>query len=81
MKRENVLSWDDYFMGLAHLSAKRSKDPSTQVGAVIVSKDHRVIGIGYNGFPNGCDDDDFPWNREGEVIQTKYPYVVHAEIQ
>ena len=80
MKRENVLSWDDYFMGLAHLSAKRSKDPSTQVGAVIVSKDHRVIGIGYNGFPNGCDDDDFPWNREGEVIQTKYPYVVHAEL-
>lgn len=80
MKRENVLSWDDYFMGLAHLSAKRSKDPSTQVGAVIVSQDHRVIGIGYNGFPNGCDDDDFPWDREGEVIQTKYPYVVHAEL-
>lgn len=80
MKRENVLSWDEYFMGLAHLSAKRSKDPSTQVGAVIVSSEHRVVGIGYNGFPNGCDDDDFPWDREGEFSDTKYPYVVHAEL-
>ena len=67
-------------MGLAHLSAMRSKDPSTTVGAVIVSKEHRVVGIGYNGFPNGCDDDEFPWDREGEFAQTKYPYVVHAEL-
>lgn len=80
MKREDVLTWDEYFMGLAHLSAKRSKDPSTQVGAVIVSKDHRVVGIGYNGFPNGCSDDEFPWDREGEFTQTKYPFVVHAEL-
>lgn len=80
MKRTNVLSWDDYFMGLAHLSAKRSKDPSTQVGAAIVSEEHRVVGIGYNGFPSGCDDDVFPWEREGEFGETKYPYVVHAEL-
>lgn len=80
MKREQVLSWDEYFMGIAHLSALRSKDPSTQVGACIVSKEHRVIGIGYNGFPNGCSDDDFPWDREGSSNETKYPYVVHAEL-
>lgn len=80
MKREDVLSWDEYFMGLAHLSAKRSKDPSTQVGAAIVSPDHRVVGIGYNGFPNGCDDNEFPWEREGDFCCTKYPFVVHAEL-
>lgn len=80
MKRKDVLTWDEYFMGLAHLSAKRSKDPSTQVGAVIVSREHRVVGIGYNGFPNGCSDDEFPWDREGEFGCTKYPYVVHAEL-
>lgn len=80
MKRKGVLTWDEYFMGLAHLSAKRSKDPNTQVGAVIVSDEHRVVGIGYNGFPNGCDDDMFPWEREGAFGSTKYPYVVHAEL-
>ena len=80
MKRKNVLTWDEYFMGLAHLSAMRSKDPSTQVGAVIVSNEHRVVSIGYNGFPNGCSDDVFPWDREGEFCNTKYPYVVHAEL-
>lgn len=80
MKRENVLTWDDYFMGLAHLSAMRSKDPNTQVGAVIVSSEYRVVSIGYNGFPNGCSDDVFPWNRKGEFADTKYPYVVHAEL-
>ena len=80
MKRMDVLSWDEYFMGLAHLSAMRSKDPSTQVGAVIVSGDHRVVSIGYNGFPNGCSDDEFPWDREGDFGATKYPYVVHAEL-
>ena len=67
-------------MGLAHLSAMRSKDPSTQVGAVIVSGEHRVVSIGYNGFPNGCSDDEFPWDREGDFGATKYPYVVHAEL-
>ena len=62
MKREHVLSWDEYFMGLAHLSAMRSKDPSTQVGAVIVDAEHKVVGIGYNGLPIGCSDDEFPWD-------------------
>ena len=80
MKRLNVLSWDDYFMGLAHLSALRSKDPSTQVGACIVSPERKVVGIGYNGFPIGCDDDEFPWGREGSFLDTKYPFVVHAEL-
>lgn len=80
MKRQEVLSWDEYFMGLAHLSALRSKDPSTQVGACIVSADKKVVGIGYNGLPRGCDDDDFPWVRDGEFLETKYPFVVHAEL-
>lgn len=80
MKRQGVLSWDEYFMGLAHLSALRSKDPSTQVGACIVSADKKVVGIGYNGLPRGCDDDDFPWVRDGAFLETKYPFVVHAEL-
>lgn len=80
MKRSDVLTWDEYFMGLAHLSAYRSKDPSTQVGACIVSSDLKVVGIGYNGFPKGVSDDEFPWEREGEFMETKYPYVVHAEL-
>ena len=75
-----VIGWDEYFMGLAHLSAKRSKDPSTQVGAVIVNEEKRIVGIGYNGLPYGCEDDTFPWSREGEWLDTKYPYVVHAEL-
>ncbi len=80
MKKENVISWDDYFMGLAHLSALRSKDPSTQVGACIVDDRNRVVSIGYNGMPYGCNDDDFEWEREGDFLKTKYPYVVHAEL-
>lgn len=79
-KREDVLTWDEYFMGLAHLSALRSKDPSTQVGAVIVDKRHRVVSIGYNGFPTGCSDDCYPWEKEGPFLQQKYTYVVHAEL-
>lgn len=67
-------------MGIALLSAKRSKDPSTQVGACIVNMHNKIVGIGYNGFPIGCSDDELPWEREGENINlTKYPYVVHAE--
>lgn len=66
-------------MGVALLSSYRSKDPSTKVGACIVNSSKRIIGIGYNGFPYGCDDDSFPWNREGDFLDTKYPYVVHAE--
>ncbi len=78
MKRTDYISWDEYFMGIAMLAAKRSKDPSTQVGACIVSKDNIIISTGYNGMPKGCSDDEFPWEREGEV--TKYPFVVHAEL-
>ena len=79
-KREDYLTWDEYFMGIALLSAKRSKDPSTQVGAWIVNKHKKVVGLGYNGFPIGCDDDSLPWNREGNFLETKYPYVCHAEL-
>jgi len=77
---ENVLTWDEYFMGLAHLSALRSKDPSTQVGAAIVDENHRVVSVGYNGFPQGVSDDEFPWAREGATLDTKYAFVVHAEL-
>ncbi len=80
MKRTDYISWDDYFMGIALLSAKRSKDPKTQVGACIVSGDNKIIGIGYNGFPIGIDDDAFSWSRQGEALDTKYPYVCHAEL-
>ena len=80
MKKVDVLSWDEYFMSMAHLSAMRSKDPNTQVGACIVNKDKRVVGLGYNGFPRGCDDDIYPWQREGNTLNTKYAYVVHAEL-
>ncbi len=78
MKRQDCISWDEYFMGIAMLAAKRSKDPSTQVGACIVSQDNIIISTGYNGMPKGCSDDEFPWTREGE--ETKYPFVVHAEL-
>lgn len=78
-KRTNYISWDKYFMGVALLSAMRSKDPNTQVGACIVNKQKRIVGIGYNGFPFGCDDDSFPWDNSGDFLNTKYPYVVHAE--
>ena len=78
MKRTDDINWDEYFMGIAMLAARRSKDPSTQVGACIVSQDNIIISTGYNGMPQGCSDDEFPWDREGE--ETKYPYVVHAEL-
>ena len=80
-KRENYISWDEYFMGIALLSAKRSKDPSTQVGACIVSDDNKIMSVGYNGFPRGCSDDEYPWERSGESSNdTKYPFVCHAEL-
>ena len=79
-KRENYLTWDEYFMAIANLSSKRSKDPSTQVGACIVSSDNRILSSGYNGAPNGFDDTYFPWDREGNYLDTKYPYVCHAEL-
>ena len=81
MKRKDYISWDEYFMGTALLASKRSKDPNTQVGACIVNDKKRIMSIGYNGFPMGCDDDDFPWEREGgNSFDTKYPYVCHAEL-
>ena len=79
-KRQDYLSWDEYFMGIAFLSGMRSKDPSTQVGACIIDEDKKIIGIGYNGFPQGSSDDEMPWDREGDFLETKYPYVVHAEL-
>ncbi|HIQ90774.1 MAG TPA: dCMP deaminase family protein [Candidatus Coprosoma intestinipullorum] len=79
-KRLNYLTWDEYFIALAKLTAMRSKDPSTQVGACIISADNRILSVGYNGAPNGFDDDNFPWNRQGENLETKYPYVCHAEM-
>ena len=81
MKRKDYISWDEYFMGTALLASKRSKDPNTQVGACIVNDKKRIMSIGYNGFPMGCDDDVFPWEREGDnSFDTKYPYVCHAEL-
>ena len=79
MKRTDYISWDEYFMGVALLSAKRSKDPNTQVGCCLVSEDKKIIGIGYNGFPRPINDDHLPWERVGDWLDTKYPYVVHAE--
>ena len=78
MKRADYINWDEYFMGIAMLAARRSKDPNTQVGACIVSQDNIIISTGYNGMPKGCSDDEYPWERTGE--ETKYPYVVHAEL-
>ena len=81
LKRDNAIQWDDYFMAVAFLSAMRSKDPSTQVGACIVNADKRIVGIGYNGFPRGCSDDELPWARSADnEMDTKYPYVCHAEV-
>ena len=79
-KREGYISWDEYFMGVALLAAKRSKDPSTQVGACIVDENNRILSTGYNGFPKGCSDDEFPWGRDESEGETKYPFVVHAEL-
>ncbi|WP_067142012.1 deoxycytidylate deaminase [Oceanivirga salmonicida] len=78
-KREGYISWEEYFLGIAYLSSLRSKDPVTQVGACIV-KNKKIIGIGYNGFPNGSDDDAMSWDKNGNLLETKYPYVVHAEL-
>jgi len=80
-KRTDYISWDDYFMAVAFLSSMRSKDPSTQVGACIVNTDKKIVGIGYNGFPRGCSDDQLPWARtDVDPLKTKYPYVCHAEM-
>lgn len=79
-KRDDYISWDEYFMGVAMLSAERSKDPNTGVGACIVSQDNRILSMGYNGAPRGLHDDKMHWKREGEFLDTKYAYVCHAEL-
>ena len=80
-KREDYITWDEYFMGIAKLSAQRSKDPNTQVGCCIVSDENKILSMGYNGFPIGCSDDDFPWVREGETpLDNKYLYSTHSEL-
>ncbi len=81
MKRTDYINWDEYFMGIAILSAERSKDNSTQVGACIVSRDNKIVSVGYNGMPTGCSDDEMPWERTGDTpLDTKYPFVCHAEL-
>ena len=80
MKRQEYLSWDEYFMGIALLSSMRSKDPSTQVGACIVNPDKRILSMGYNGMPRCCSDDEFPWDKNDDPLNSKYLYVCHAEL-
>ena len=80
-KRQDYISWDEYFMAVAKLAGMRSKDPNSQVGACIVSEDNKILSMGYNGFPIGCSDDEYPWAREGDdPLQTKYIYVTHSEL-
>ena len=79
-KRSDYISWDEYFMGVAKLASLRSKDPNSQVGACIVDQDNKILSMGYNGFPRGCSDDEFPWAREGDTLETKYAYVTHSEL-
>ena len=80
MKREEYISWNEYFMGIALLSAQRSKDSNTQVGACIVNDERKIVSVGYNGMPTGCSDDELPWERDGDFLETKYPFVCHAEL-
>ncbi len=81
MKREDYISWDEYFMGVAKLAGLRSKDPHTQVGSCIVGDNRKILSIGYNGLPKGCSDDEFPWEGIGETeLDTKYPFVTHSEL-
>lgn len=79
-KREGYITWDEYFMSVAKLAGLRSKDPNSQVGSCIVSTDNKILSMGYNGFPKGCSDDEYPWEREGEALDTKYVYVTHSEL-
>ena len=79
-KRQDYITWDEYFMSVAMLTGMRSKDPNSQVGACIVSEDNKILSMGYNGFPKDCSDDEFPWARQGDELNTKYFYVVHSEL-
>ncbi|MCQ2454547.1 MAG: dCMP deaminase family protein [Clostridia bacterium] len=80
MKRKDYLSWDEYFMGIAVLSSMRSKDPSTQVGACLVDRENKILSVGYNGMPKCCNDDEYPWGRDGAPLESKYLFVCHAEL-
>lgn len=80
LKRQDYINWDEYFMGVAKLASLRSKDPNSQVGACIVNPENKILSMGYNGFPIGCSDDEFPWAREGDTLSTKYAYVTHSEL-
>ena len=80
MKRNDYIDWDAYFMGIAILSSHRSKDPNTAVGSCIVSSENKILSVGYNGMPVGCSDDEFPWERDGDPLSTKYLFVCHAEL-
>ena len=71
--RTNILPWRDYFLNLAHFTAERSKDPSTQVGCVLV-RDNRILATGYNGMPLGMHEETSDWERP-----QKYDRVLHAE--
>ena len=80
-ERKDYLTWDEYFMGLAQLCALRSKDPNTRVGACLVDSNNKVVSLGYNGMPIGCQDKDMPWGRDkSEYLNSKYPFVCHAEL-
>ncbi|XP_031838739.1 deoxycytidylate deaminase [Nomia melanderi] len=80
-KRTDYINWEEYFMAIAFLAAKRSKDPATQVGACVVNDENKIVGVGYNGMPIGCSDDEFPWSKNSDNrLETKYPYVCHAEL-
>lgn len=79
LPRESAISWDECFMRMAQVIAERSKDPSTQNGAVIADQNNVVVGLGYNGFPRNISNDNFPWERDGGFLDTKYAYVCHAE--
>ena len=79
-KRQDYITWDEYFMSVAKLAGLRSKDPNSQVGSCIVSRDNKILSMGYNGFPTGCSDDEFPWERDGDALNTKYVFVTHSEL-
>lgn len=79
-KRQDYITWDEYFMSVAKLAGLRSKDPNSQVGSCIVSRDNKILSMGYNGFPTGCSDDEFPWERDGDTLNTKYVFVTHSEL-
>ncbi len=79
-KREDYISWDEYFMGVCKLSGMRSKDPTSQIVACIVSQYNKILSMGYNGFPEGCSDDEFPWTKNGDELESKFLYVTHSEL-